>query len=76
MKKHEFMTRLANELHSPSSVCSASLRSQFPEGKPWALPRRCINQVFTKKRSRCLRGLFSWFSIDLTGSGRSRPGSA
>ena len=32
MKKHEFMTRLANELHSPSSVCSASLRSQLP---PW-----------------------------------------
>ena len=30
MKKHEFMTRLANELHSPSSVCSASLRSQLP----------------------------------------------
>ena len=23
MKKHEFMTRLANALHSPSSVCSA-----------------------------------------------------
>ena len=32
MKKHEFMTRLANELHSPSSVCSASLRSQL---LPW-----------------------------------------
>lgn len=30
MKKHEFMTRLANALHSPSSVCSASLRSQLP----------------------------------------------
>ena len=30
MKKHEFMTRLANELRSPSSVCSASLRSQLP----------------------------------------------
>lgn len=51
-------------------------RTPSPAGKPWALPRRCINQVFTKKRSRCLRGLFSWFSIDLTGSGRSRPGSA
>ena len=31
-KKHEFMTRLANALHSPSSVCSASLRSQLPPG--------------------------------------------
>jgi len=40
MKKHEFMTRLANALHSPSSVCSASLRSQLPPGKPGALPRQ------------------------------------
>ena len=32
MKKHEFMTRLANALHCPSSVCSASLRSQL---LPW-----------------------------------------
>ena len=30
MKKHEFMTRLANALHSPSSVCSASA-STAPE---------------------------------------------
>ena len=42
MKKHEFMTRLANALHSPSSVCSASLRSQLPRrGSRWVLPRQC-----------------------------------
>lgn len=32
MKKHEFMTRLANALHSPSSG--------FPQGKPGELPRQ------------------------------------
>ena len=40
MKKHEFMTRLANELHSPSSGCSAALRSQLLPGKPGVLPRQ------------------------------------
>ena len=38
MKKHEFMTRLANALHSPSSVCSASLRSQLPPGETRGAP--------------------------------------
>ena len=38
MKKHEFMTRLANALHSPSSVCSASLRSQLPPGEARGAP--------------------------------------
>lgn len=38
MKKHEFMTRLANELHSPSSVCSASLCSQLPPGEARGAP--------------------------------------
>ena len=38
MKKHEFMTRLANELRSPSSVCSASLRSQLPPGEARGAP--------------------------------------
>ena len=36
MKKHEFMTRLANALHSPSSVSAAS----FSQGKPGVLPRQ------------------------------------
>ena len=38
MKKHEFMTRLANALHSPSSVCSASLRSQLLPGEARGAP--------------------------------------
>ena len=38
MKKHEFMTRLTNALHSPSSVCSASLRSQLPPGEARGAP--------------------------------------
>lgn len=38
MKKHEFMTRLANALHSPSSICSASLRSQLPPGEARGAP--------------------------------------
>ena len=41
MKKHEFMTRLANELHSPSSVCSASLRSQLPPGEARGARKNC-----------------------------------
>ena len=38
MKKHEFMTRLANALHCPSSVCSASLRSQLSPGEARGAP--------------------------------------
>ena len=38
MKKHEFMTRLANALHSPSSVCSAALRSQLLPGETRGAP--------------------------------------
>lgn len=38
MKKHEFMTQLANALHSPSSVCSAALRSQLLPGETRGAP--------------------------------------
>lgn len=38
MKKHEFMTRLVNALHSPSSICSASLRSQLLPGEARGAP--------------------------------------
>lgn len=38
MKKHEFMTRLTNALHSPSSVCSAALRSQLLPGETRGAP--------------------------------------
>lgn len=38
MKKHEFMTRLTNALHSPSSVCSAALRSQLLPGETKGAP--------------------------------------
>ena len=63
MKKHEFMTRLTNALHSPSSVCSASLRSQLPPGKPGVLPRQygtrknCGESVLPCKF--CMQGVFT-----------------
>jgi len=38
MKKHEFMTRLTNALHSPSSVCSAAFRSQLLPGETRGAP--------------------------------------
>ena len=38
MKKHEFMTRLANALHCPSSFCSAALRSQLSPGEARGAP--------------------------------------
>ena len=51
MKKHEFMTRLANALHCPSSVCSAALRSQLSPGEASSLPQE-RNPCATKKTKK------------------------
>ena len=48
-----------------SKICSVRIPSGpsgrlplCPGGKPQALPCRCADQLFLKKRPRCLRGLF------------------